>query len=161
MTGPSDFGTINPTVTKWSEYPKRIALKNDILITVKGSGVGKINFLDIDEVAISRQLMGVRATGVETKFLYFFMNIQFAYFQKLANGAAIPGISRVDVLGLKVSIPSKYEQLKVINHIENIQLETKHLEIIYQQKLTALNELKQSILQKAFTGELTQKGETK
>ena len=30
-----------------------------------------------------------------------------------------------------------------------------HLEALYQQKLTALNELKQSILHKAFTGELT------
>ena len=32
---------------------------------------------------------------------------------------------------------------------------TQHLEVIYQQKLAALNELKQSILQKAFTGKLT------
>jgi len=159
LTGPSDFGAINPTVTKWSEYPKRIALKNDILVTVKGSGVGKINLLDIDEVAISRQLMGIRAEAVETKFLYFFMSIQFAYFQSLANGAAIPGISRVDVLGLKVSIPSQDEQFKVIKHIDKLQFDTKRLETIYQQKLTALNELKQSILQKAFTGELTQREE--
>ena len=33
--------------------------------------------------------------------------------------------------------------------------ETQRLEAIYRQKLTALNELKQSILHKAFTGELT------
>lgn len=33
--------------------------------------------------------------------------------------------------------------------------ETQRLEAIYQQKLAALNELKQSILQKAFSGELT------
>ena len=32
---------------------------------------------------------------------------------------------------------------------------TQRLESIYQKKLTALAELKQSILQKAFTGELT------
>ena len=33
--------------------------------------------------------------------------------------------------------------------------ETKRLEAIYQQKLDSLAELKQSILQKAFAGELT------
>jgi type I restriction enzyme S subunit len=36
-----------------------------------------------------------------------------------------------------------------------IQEETDRLETIYRQKLNALTELKQSILQKAFTGELT------
>jgi type I restriction enzyme S subunit len=33
--------------------------------------------------------------------------------------------------------------------------EHQRLESIYQQKLTALTELKQSLLQKAFSGELT------
>jgi hypothetical protein len=33
--------------------------------------------------------------------------------------------------------------------------ETQRLETIYRQKITALKKLKQSILQKAFTGELT------
>jgi type I restriction enzyme S subunit len=36
-----------------------------------------------------------------------------------------------------------------------LSTETQRLEAIYRQKLAALNELKQSILQKAFTGELT------
>jgi len=39
--------------------------------------------------------------------------------------------------------------------LDALQAETQHLETIYQQKLTALAELKQSILQKAFSGELT------
>jgi type I restriction enzyme, S subunit len=36
-----------------------------------------------------------------------------------------------------------------------LKSEVNRLEAIYQQKLAALNELKQSILHKAFTGELT------
>ena len=40
-----------------------------------------------------------------------------------------------------------------------MESETQLLESIYQKKLTALTELKQSILQKAFTGELTQSPE--
>ena len=38
---------------------------------------------------------------------------------------------------------------------DELAAETQRLETIYRQKLAALNELKQSILQKAFTGELT------
>ncbi|HSH49545.1 MAG TPA: hypothetical protein VK991_13270, partial [Halomonas sp.] len=39
--------------------------------------------------------------------------------------------------------------------IDNLRNETQRLEAIYQQKLTGLVELKQSLLQKAFSGELT------
>jgi type I restriction enzyme S subunit len=53
LTGPSDFGQLHPVVSKWTEHPKVKARGGDILITVKGSGVGKINLLDLEEVAIS------------------------------------------------------------------------------------------------------------
>ncbi len=42
--------------------------------------------------------------------------------------------------------------VKSLNDFEN---EVNKLENIYQQKLKSLNELKQSLLQKAFSGELT------
>jgi type I restriction enzyme S subunit len=39
--------------------------------------------------------------------------------------------------------------------LNQLSADVQRLEAIYQQKLAALNELKQSILQKAFSGELT------
>jgi type I restriction enzyme S subunit len=155
LTGPSDFGITHPIISKWTEVPKRTALRNDILITVKGSGVGKINLLNSDEVAISRQLMAVRSKGQNIWFIYAFLSLQYSYFQALANGAAIPGISRSDVLCLKLPVPSLDVQKAVVTDIDQHHSATQRLEAIYQQKLAALNELKQSILQKAFTGELT------
>jgi len=47
------------------------------------------------------------------------------------------------------------EQSLIITQLDELAMEVQKLESIYQQKLTALNELKQSILQKAFSGELT------
>ena len=52
-------------------------------------------------------------------------------------------------------LPSMEQQRDIVNHAAKLQNQTKHLETIYQQKLNALAELKQSILQKAFVGELT------
>lgn len=46
-------------------------------------------------------------------------------------------------------------QLPVGWKVKTLREEAQRLESIYRQKLAALNELKQSILQKAFTGELT------
>ncbi len=155
LTGPSDFGVLNPTVTKWTEHPKRTCINGDILITVKGSGVGKVNIMSADELAISRQLMAVRPTGVVGDLLYWFLSMQFEYFQSLANGAAIPGISRNDVLDLKLSIPQSADQQELIGRISQFNLKTAELERIYTDKLKSLDELKNSILQRAFSGELS------
>ncbi|EMA8957331.1 restriction endonuclease subunit S [Vibrio fluvialis] len=155
LTGPSDFGRMSPTVTKWTEHPKKTALSGDILITVKGSGVGKINTMVDPELAISRQLMAIRVDAEISQLLYWVLYLNYEYFQSLANGAAIPGISRIDVLNLEFSLPTKNQEA-VISNIELVQQKVYELEKIYNQKLAALDELKQSLLQQAFTGQLTQ-----
>ena len=152
LTGPSDFGLLHPIVSKWTLVPKRTALRNDILVTVKGSGVGKVNLMDAEELAISRQLMAVRAKGVSTGFLYAFLSMQFSHFQSLATGAAIPGISREDVLGLKIAVPSTAEQERVFEIIDEIQSRTQRLEAICEDKKALVAELNNSILKQALLG---------
>jgi len=154
LTGPSDFGFVNPVVTKWTEHPKRMAKRGDILVTVKGSGVGKINLLDMDDVAISRQLMAVRANAADVSYLYAFLSTNFAHFQSLSNGAAIPGISREDVLNLMCPMPPPEEQPSIVKLIHSVAEETQRLGSIYQRKLAALEELKKSMLNQAFSGKL-------
>jgi type I restriction enzyme, S subunit len=56
-----------------------------------------------------------------------------------------------------ISLPPIATQRKIATQLSNLSIETKRLESIYQQKLDSLAELKQSILQKAFAGELTSK----
>ena len=46
------------------------------------------------------------------------------------------------------------EQKDLIQKFETLSIETKKLEAIYQQKINDLEELKKSVLQKAFAGEL-------
>jgi type I restriction enzyme S subunit len=154
LTGPSDFGFMNPVVTKWTEHPKRMARKGDILITVKGSGVGKINLSDIEEVAISRQLMAVRATASDVQYLYAFLSTKFDYFQSLSNGAAIPGISRPDVLNLICPLPPPDEEQAIVEKILAMSEETQRLESVFERKLAALEALGKSLLHQAFSGQL-------
>jgi type I restriction enzyme S subunit len=87
LTGPSDFGPLNPIITKWTEHPKVTALPGDLLVTVKGSGVGKVNLLDVDEVAISRQLMAVRVNGADPRFAYAFLSLKLEHFLALSTGS--------------------------------------------------------------------------
>ena len=57
----------------------------------------------------------------------------------------------------KIPIPSLKEQQTIVQKLDALNAETQKLEIIYQQKINDLEELKKSILQKAFSGELTSK----
>jgi len=47
------------------------------------------------------------------------------------------------------------EQNVIIHKLDSLSIETQKLEMIYRKKINYLEDLKKSILQKAFTGELT------
>lgn len=53
-----------------------------------------------------------------------------------------------------IRIPSFSEQLAVVKRLDELAAETQRLESLYQRKLAALDELKKSLLHKAFNGEL-------
>jgi type I restriction enzyme, S subunit len=118
LTGPADFGPLNPVVSRWTEDPQALAKRGDILITVKGAGVGKINLLDAESVAISRQLMSVRVADADYRFIYAFLGWQFDYFQSRGSGATVPGLSREDVLGLQVLLPPLPEQRRIVGILD-------------------------------------------
>jgi len=154
LTGPSDFGPLHPIVSKWTEYPKIKACRGDILITVKGSGVGKINLLDQDEVVISRQLMAVRVTNADSRFIYAFLSSTFDYFQSESTGAAIPGISREQVLGLRLSLPPLPEQQRIVGVLDEAFEGIAIAKANAEKKIAALESLKKSLLHQAFSGQL-------
>lgn len=74
---------------------------------------------------------------------------------KSGGGTNISSLNQKALASLPVWFPTREQQADIVKEIIEINSETQHLESIYQQKLTALAELKQSLLQKAFSGELT------
>jgi len=87
-------------------------------------------------------------------------NINFLYhllinleLPKLAKGVK-PGINRNEVYSIDVNIPPFPEQKSIVKKLDALSAETKKLEGIYRQKLADLEELKKSVLKKAFAGEL-------
>ena len=73
-----------------------------------------------------------------------------------STGATVQHVNMKDIRELPISgLPPIQTQIVCVRELGQAKLEINRLEAIYRQKLAALNELKQSILQKAFTGELT------
>jgi type I restriction enzyme S subunit len=114
LTGPSDFGEKYPVPKRWTETSKAVAEPGDILLTVKGAGVGKTNRLVSEKTAISRQLMAIRVKDADADFVHLILQDAESHFQSTMTGIAIPGIGRRDVLTLKVNLPSPSEQKHIV-----------------------------------------------
>jgi len=97
-------------------------------------------------------------TKVEPRyFLYLYLSPPYRKFldEKTIRGATVDRISIKEFPAFPISLPDMEEQKQMVYKIESFSRQIQHLQGIYQRKLEALAELKQSILQKAFSGELT------
>jgi len=94
---------------------------------------------------------------IANKFIVLWM--QSGSFQEslraYSSGAAIQNVASVKILKeMKIQFPTLPEQIATVAKLDVFSVETQKLEAIYSQKLADLDELKKSILQKAFNGEL-------
>ena len=153
ITGPADFTRLYPTISKWTEKPKAIARKDDVLITVKGAGVGKVNILNMDNVSISRQLMAIRA-NLNPLFIFYYLYYNFYNLQKLGLGSTVPGIDRKSILNIDFLLPSSEEQKKIVLEIENKFSIIENNNHILTSCIRYSNKLRQSVLKIAFEGKL-------
>lgn len=128
LTGPSDFGREHPVPSRWTETPKVVAEPGDILVTVKGAGVGKTNKLVDERTAISRQLMAVRAIRADPDFVHLVLRNAAEHFQESMTGIAIPGIGRKDVLALEAELPPLAEQRRIVAKVDHLMALVDQLE---------------------------------
>ena len=99
----------------------------------------------------------IKREDIYPQFIVHFLKSRELRKQLTESGGGI-SISSLNQQGLSLiimSFPTFVEQKAIVANIDELAVETQRLESIYRKKIAALNELKQSILQKAFTGELT------
>ena len=72
------------------------------------------------------------------------------------TGATVQGIKASLLKLIKISFPAELSvQRRLVATLDTITEETQRLESLYQRKLAALDELKKSLLHRAFSGQLT------
>ena len=72
-----------------------------------------------------------------------------------STGATVQHINMKDIRAFKIfNLSSLDEQQAIVRQLGALRAETEELEAVYQKKINDLEELKKSILQKAFAGEL-------
>lgn len=95
--------------------------------------------------------------NIDRSYLFhLLMSQHFTDYAIVGSGrAGMPKVNRDHLFKYSVSLPDIAEQRQFAAKFDDLFAETNRLETIYQQKLAALAELKQTLLQKAFAGELT------
>jgi type I restriction enzyme, S subunit len=84
---------------------------------------------------------------------------EFKVVQKIllshSTGATVGHINMKDIRAFKIyNLSCIKKQQTILKKLDALSVEAKRLEVIYLKKIEDLNELKKSILQKAFSGEL-------
>lgn len=130
-----------------------------ILMVCIGATIGKVGYAE-RVVSCNQQINSLTVKkDFEPKFIYHAMTSREFQKKVLSEGkgaqATLPIINKSKWENLTISFPkSKTEQKIIAEKFDALQNETKKLEGIYNQKINDLEELKKSVLQKAFSGEL-------
>lgn len=145
---------------KFDEMARFQIRAGDILMSCSGT-IGRVALIP-DGAApgiINQALLKFSPSSmVIGDYLLWYMRSQMFREQIAARsgGAALQNVASVAVLKeIKFPLPGSSDQLKIVSHIKNLKASTDTLAGVMSSKLAALAELKRSLLQKAFAGELT------
>jgi type I restriction enzyme S subunit len=125
--------------------------KPSITISARGSGTGHTEIRNEAYLPIVRLIVLIPNTEIVNME---FLKYKIDTLDILRSGSAIPQLTVPMIKEYNIPIPPLTEQQTIVARLDALSAETKRLEAIYQQKLLNLEELKKSVLQKAFNGEL-------
>ena len=126
-----------------------------LLIGMYDTAALKMSILDRD-ASFNQAVAGVMPnSNVNLKFVLHSINAIKPQILIQRRGVRQKNLNLSKIKDIPIPLPSVEVQNKVVEELENVYILTGSLQKIYQNKLKSLNELKQSLLQKAFNGELT------
>ena len=114
ITGASSLSENGVLLNRWTETPRVIANRGDVLLVCKGSGYGKTVICDIAEAHIARQIMAIKKfISLDMHYVRLFLQANFDKIKSKGQGV-IPGIDRNSIMNLLFPIPPVLEQRRII-----------------------------------------------
>jgi len=106
-------------------------------------------------VTFNQAIAGVKPNDkINLTFILHSINSIKPDLLNLRRGVRQKNLSLEKIKNIPIYLPPLKTQQTIVQKLDALYAETKKLESIYQQKINDLEELKKSILQKAFSGEL-------
>lgn len=134
-----------------------VPMIGDILMTAVGT-IGEIYVVKNEEEFYFKDgniLWFKNFDSVNPYFLKFVLMSFVEQINKLSKGSAYSALTIEKIEKHKIFLPkSLAEQKLIVKKLDTLSEQTKKLEEVYKKKLADLEELKKSVLKKAFSGEL-------
>lgn len=156
-----------PTVLLGKDAPsraKKLIRTGDVIFATVRPTHSRVALIseEFDEQVCSTGYFVLRTKeSVNNKLVFYFLLTKSfnEQMEKLQKGASYPAVTDNDVKGISFRFPkSKETQQTIVRQLDALRAETQKLEAVYQKKIDDLEELKKSILQKAFSGQLSESG---
>lgn len=130
----------------------------DVLLTKDGT-LGRLAVVERDDLCINQSVALLRPNGrMDPHFMRLLLSSRNYQDRMIADadGATIKHIYITRVDKMRVAFPSSLiEQRRIFAALNDASVASRRLVDAYSSKLAALGQLKLSLLQKAFSGELT------
>ena len=136
----------------------------DVLLNITGASVARCCIVpdDVLPARVNQHVSIIRPKPevLVPEFLHYLL-ISKLYKDKLLTtgeegGSTRQAITKAQIQKFAITFPKSIEeQARIVAGLNNFFEESQRLESIYQRKIQALDELKQSLLQQAFSGQLT------
>ncbi|EPU1614645.1 restriction endonuclease subunit S [Campylobacter coli] len=152
-----DFIEENITEEAIKNSSAKIFQKGTLLIAMYGATAGKLGILNLDSTtnqAICAFLHKDKNIKFLEKFLFYFLFFLRDKIIKDSFGGAQPNISQTYIKNLQIPLPPLKEQEQIASHLDELSSHVKNLKQNYQAQIKDLQELKNSLLDKAFKGNL-------
>jgi type I restriction enzyme S subunit len=130
--------------------------KGDILFAMIGT-IGNPVVVDVDpDFAIKNVALFKIPKDQDSYFLKYFLDSKFVIDKMMneAKGTTQQFVGLGYLRDFKIKIPDLNTQKMIVKKLDSFSEQTKKLEANYKQKIADLDELKKSVLSKAFAGEL-------
>ena len=137
--GNADFGILYPTVRIWTTSPKKIAKKDDILISVRAP-IGALNYANI-ECCIGRGLASITPSKkVHSKYVFYLLKSKKNNLDSQGIGSTFKAIGRKNLEEIEIENLDIEYQIKISSYLDSIQSAIDNK----QQQLKELDELVKS-----------------
>ncbi len=128
--------------------------KGSLLMGMYDTAALKMSILD-REAAFNQAIAGAKPNKeIDLKFVMHAINVIKPEILNQRRGVRQKNLSLEKIKNIPVILPPLAEQRAIVARLDVLSAETKKLEGIYQSKLEGLEELKKSVLARAFEGEM-------
>jgi len=147
--GKADFGILYPTPRIWCNKPKKIAEKNDVLLSVRAP-VGPTNLCQ-DRSCIGRGIASVRSIGnIPSKYLLYFLRYIEKDLDRQGTGTTFKAISGNKVKSIIIPIPPLNEQKRIVSKIDELFSIIPHIEKLLIENINKFKLLEKIIIEFSF-----------